>query len=275
MNTKQIMDLALEMAGLTEIPADSGIIIPGENINKVLAGVDMEAAEVLLAKKQGYDLVLTHHPTAGSPRLNLHQVMVRQIHRMVEAGVPINKAQKAIAERIEQVGRGLHVTNYDRVTSAARVLELPFIGVHTPTDVLAEKKVAAHLDTAFADKPKATVGDVIESLLEIPEFANALTRPKARVGSEKDYAGKIVVSMARGTGGGPAVAKAYFEAGVGTLVVMHMQEDVIKAVREQNIGNVIVAGHMASDSVGINELLDALEERGLDVTRIGGIVSGK
>jgi putative NIF3 family GTP cyclohydrolase 1 type 2 len=223
----------------------------------------------------GYDLVLTHHPTAGSPRLNLHQVMVRQIDRMVQNGVAINKAQKAIAERIEQVGRGLHVTNYDRVTSAARVLEMPFMGVHTPTDVLTEIKVAAHLEKAFADRPKATVGDVIESILEIPEFANALTKPKARVGLEKDYAGKIVVSMARGTGGGPDVAKAYFEAGVGTLVVMHMQEDVIKAVKEQNIGNVIVAGHMASDSVGINQLLDALEERGLEVTRIGGIVPGK
>ena len=67
--------------------------------------------------------------------------------------------------------------------------------------------------------------------------------------------------MAGGTGGGRKVAKAYFEAGVGTLVVMHMPEEVIKAVKEQNLGNVIVAGHMASDSVGINGIIRVLEQK--------------
>lgn len=274
-NTQQIIDLTLEMAGLDEIPADSGVIVAGDNIKKVLAGIDMEAAEILMAQNLGYDLVLTHHPTAGGPRLNLHQVMTRQIERMVEAQVPINKAQKAIRERIEEVGRALHVSNYDRAASAARVLEMPFVGVHTPADVLSEKRVAAHLEKSFNDKPKARVGDVVDALLEIDEYKNALTRPKIVAGSKDDYAGKVWVSMARGTGGGPHVAKAYFEAGVGTLVVMHMKEDVIKAIKEQNIGNAIVAGHMASDSVGMNQLLDALEERNLEVTRAGGIVTGK
>jgi putative NIF3 family GTP cyclohydrolase 1 type 2 len=274
MHTQEIIALALELAGLSELPADSGVIVPGEKIQKVLAGIDMETAEILLAKKLGCDLVLTHHPTTGSPRLNLHQVMTRQIDRMVEAGVPINKAQKAIKERIEEVGRALHVTNYDRAASAARLLGMPFVGVHTPADVLTEQKVAAHLEQAFTGKPRAKVGEVIEALLEITEYKNALTRPKAVAGSEEDFAGKVWVSMARGTGGGPQVARAYFEAGVGTLVVMHMQEDAIKAVKEQNTGNVIVAGHMASDSVGMNRFLDALEERGLKVIRAGGLVTG-
>lgn len=273
MNTAQIMQLGLELAGLSEVPADSGIIVEGDNIKKVFAGIDIEAAEIMLAKELGYDLVLTHHPTAGSPRLNLHQVMVRQIDRMVEAGVPINKAQKAIRERIEQVGRALHVANYDRAASAARMLKMPFVGLHIIADILTEKRVAAHLQT-FDEKPRARVGDVVEALLEIGEYKNALTRPKIVAGAEGDYAGRVWVTMARGTGGGPHVAKAYFEAGVGTLVVMHMQEDVIKAAREQNIGNAIVAGHMASDSVGMNWILDALEERGLEITRAGGIVSG-
>jgi len=274
MNTGQIIDLAVKLAGLKEVPEDSGVIVEGDNIKRVLAGIDMEAAEIMLAKNMGYDLVLTHHPTTGNPRLNLHQVMNRQIDRMVEAQVPINKAQKAIREKIEEIGRKLHVSNYDRAASVARVLEMPFIGVHTPADVLSEKRVAGHLEKTFADKPKAMVGDVVEAMLEIGEYKNALTRPKIVAGSEKDYAGKVWVSMARGTGGGPDVAKAYFEAGVGTLVVMHMQEDVIKAIKEQNIGNAIVAGHMASDSIGMNQVLSALEKQNLEVTRAGGIVNG-
>lgn len=272
MNTKEIMDLALELAGITEIPEDSGIIVEGDNIKKLCIGVDMEAAEMLIAKEIGADAVITHHPVGGPPRINLFKVMQKQIDRMVEAGVPVNKAQKMLKEQVGKVERGLHVTNYDRAVSAAKLLNLPFLGIHTPTDILAEKKVQQHLDQALADKPKATVGDVIEALNQLPEYKNTVSKPAARVGSEKDYAGRVFVTMSGGTGGGAKVAKAYFEAGVGTLVCMHMPEDVIKAVKEQNIGNVVVAGHMASDSVGINQLIAALEQRGVEVVRMSGVV---
>ncbi len=272
MNTKQIMDLALELANLKEIPADSGIITEGENIKKVMIGVDMEAAEMLIAKELNVDLVITHHPVGGSPRINLHQVMKNQIDRMVEAGVPINKAQKALAEQVDKVERNLHVSNYDRAVSAAKVLGMPFMGIHTPTDILAENKVQSHLDEDLSNNPMVTVADVIESLKKLPEYHKTLAQPAVRVGSEKDYAGKVFVTMSGGTGGGTKVAEAYFEAGVGTLVCMHIPEDVIKAVKEQNVGNVIVAGHMASDSVGINQLIDALEAKGLEVIRMSGVI---
>jgi methylmalonyl-CoA mutase cobalamin-binding subunit len=50
-------------------------------------------------------------------------------------------------------------------------------------------------------------------------------------------------------------------------------QDVIKAVREQNIGNIIVAGHMASDSIGINLIIKALETRGMEVIRMSGVIA--
>lgn len=34
MNTKEIMNVALELAGLKEVPEDSGIIVEGNNIKK-------------------------------------------------------------------------------------------------------------------------------------------------------------------------------------------------------------------------------------------------
>ncbi|WP_350342943.1 hypothetical protein PRVXT_002212 [Proteinivorax tanatarense] len=50
--------------------------------------------------------------------------------------LPINKAQKAVSETKDQVERRLHVANYDRVASAAKLLKMPFMVVHTPTDIL-------------------------------------------------------------------------------------------------------------------------------------------
>lgn len=273
MNTKEIMDLALEMAGLTEIPGDSGIIVDGKNIKKAIFGVDMEAAEILIAKELGADLVLTHHPVGGSPRLNLYKVMENQIARMVTAGVPINKAQKMLREQVGKVERSLHVTNYDRAASAAKLLNMPFMGIHTPADLLTERKVQEHLDNNLEDK--STLGDVVAVLKQLPEYKNAMTEPEIRVGAEKDYAGRVFVTMAGGTNGGAKVAETYFEAGIGTLVCMHMPEDVLKAVKEQNIGNVIVAGHMASDSIGINMIIAALEEQGVEVIRMSGVMEPK
>lgn len=270
MNTKEIMELALELAGLTEVPDDSGVIVEGDNIKKAAFGVDMEAAEMLISREIGVDLVITHHPVAGYPRLNLYKVMENQVARMVTAGVPINKAQKMLREQKGKVERALHVTNYDRAVSAAKALNMPFMGIHTPADLLTERKVQSHLDNALGEK--STLADVNAALMELPEYRNALTRPEIRVGSERDYAGKVFVTMAGGTGGGVNVAKSYFEAGIGTLVCMHMPEDVIKAVKEQNIGNIIVAGHMASDSIGINMIIEAMEERGLEVVRMSGVI---
>ncbi|KAB3532830.1 Nif3-like dinuclear metal center hexameric protein [Alkaliphilus serpentinus] len=275
MNTKEIMDIALKLAGLEEIPADSGIIVEGDNIKKVAMGVDMELAEMLLARDLGVDLVITHHPTGGSPRINLHKVMENQINTMVRAGVPINRAQKALTEKKGEVERGLHVSNYDRAVSAAKLLKMPFMGIHTPADILAEKKVQKLLDEKLKDNPKAKLQDVIDALETLPEYQRTLAKPVIRVGSKDDFAGKVFVTMAGGTGGGSNVMKAYFEAGVGTIIAMHMPEDVIKAVREQNIGNIIVAGHMASDSVGINEFLQELESKGIEVVRMSGIIDPK
>lgn len=269
LDTRQILDIAVKAAGLTVPPADSGVLVAGGSLKKAAFGVDVEAAEILLARELGVDCVITHHPE-GAQMVNLFKVMENQIDRMVEGGVPINKAQKVLSERKEQVERNLHVSNYDRAVTAARLLGLPFVGIHSPADILAQRKVQDHLDDRLSDRAK--LKDVVAALLEITEYRKAAAQPKIRVGSEDSYAGKVLVAFAGGTSGGAKVFKAYFEAGIGTLVVMHAPEEVIKEVKEQNIGNVIVAGHMASDSVGINEVIRELEEAGLKIVRFSGVI---
>ncbi len=190
---------------------------------------------------------------------------------MVEFGVPINKAQKALKKKVGKVERSSHVSNFNRVGSAAKLLKMPYMNIHMPADKITENFVQSFLDNKLKNKPKATLKDVVESLKEIDEYKNTIAGPAIRVGSENDYAGKIAVLMAGGTSGGADVFKAYLEAGVGTIVCMHVPEDIKEEVEKQNIGNIIVAGHMASDSIGLNIIIDGLEKKGLEIIKMSGI----
>lgn len=273
MNTQEILEIALKEAGLDKLPEDSGIFVEKENVKKVLVGVDLDGTEVLLARELGCDAVISHHPYAGSAVTEFHKVMLRQIDRMVHFGVPINKAQKVLRKRMAQVELNHHGGNPDRASSAARLLDMGYMNIHMPADLITERFVQSYLDGWFADRPKGTLKEVLEALNALPEYGASLVKPVIRVGGEQDYTGRIAVLMAGGTGGGADVFKAYFEAGVGTIVCMHLAEDVKKAVEEQNIGNVVVAGHMPSDSIGINRLIAAWRGAGLEVIPCSGVVA--
>ena len=56
-----MVKIALDLVGYDELPIDSQLTVPGENITKVLAGIDMGTAEIMLAKQLGYDCVFRHH----------------------------------------------------------------------------------------------------------------------------------------------------------------------------------------------------------------------
>ncbi len=272
MNTQKMMDIALELAGLKEVPQDSGITVASSDVKKVLIGVDMDTPELLLARELGYDCVVSHHPKADGQVVNFAKVMDVQIDKMVEYGIPINKAQKALRKTQTSVEIGRHVANYDRASSAARLMEMTYLNIHLPADIVTEGIVQSHLDEKFETNPKKTLKDVVDALNEMDIYKNAIAGPVIRAGGPSDYAGKIAVLMAGGTNGGADVYKAFFEAGVGTIVCMHVPEAVKKVVAEQNIGNVIVAGHMASDSIGLNAIIEAWEKEGVEVTKMSGIL---
>ena len=176
---------------------------------------------------------------------------------------------------------GAHVTYLDAGSSqmgkkesledSAKVLGRFFDGIEYRG--FGQAIVQERMDALTKDKPFTTLQDVVDVLNEFPEVRGALQDPAIRVGEPGSYAGKVCVLFAGVTGGGAQVYNTFFDYGVGTLIVMHMPEDDIKAVAEHNKGNVIIAGHMASDSIGFNRVLDAWQAEGLEVTRIGGLVS--
>ena len=270
MNTQQLMDSALALAGLSKMPEDCGIAVEGENIKRVLMGVDMDTSELLLAKELGYDCVVTHHPRNTSA--DILDVLDDHILKLEALGVPRNKSQKLLAQRRDELSYNFHVSNSRRSESAAKLLNIPFMSIHTPADIIGEAYVQQFMDKRFVGKPETKVQDVVKALEEIPEYKNSARKPVIRVGKNDSYAGKIYVLMSGLTGPGADILKEYFEAGVGTLVMMHIPEKDAKLVKEHNIGNVVIAGHMSSDSLGLNRIAQKWAKSGVETTMMSGIV---
>lgn len=271
MNTQEMLDIALQIAGLDECPADAAVIVPGKNIKKVLVGIDMNTPELLVGKVMGYDCVVGHHPR-NTDLPGILDLFRGQMYTMNENGIPLNEAQKLIEKRAEIMENGDHGFNHNRNASAAEVLGMPFVCIHTPADIIVEKAVQKMMDERFSDRPLTKLKDVMDVFGEIDEYKKALFPPKIAVGTPESYAGKILVIMSGVTDGGPDVYKAYFRAGVGTLILMHATDEDLKQVREQNVGNIIIAGHMASDSYGMNRIFEEWEKQGLEITRMSGVI---
>jgi hypothetical protein len=267
------MQLALKIAELKEIPEDSAIYRSGKNISKVLFGIDAGVPELLLAKQSGYDAVIAHHPQGGTAIVNFHEVFKRHAQQMTEAGVPLKEAENAVRKKLEELEIDGHTRNYGHAVDVAKLLKMPYMNIHTPLDEVG-RRIMAHQIKNRTGK-NATVQDVVDALSALPEFKNSVTKIKIRLGKAKNSAGKVVVSHGAGTNGGYEVAKTYFKHGIGTVVYIHVGVgDLAKLKMEQQAGNLIITGHVASDSVGINPFIYELEKRGVSVTTIG-IIPGR
>jgi hypothetical protein len=68
-----------------------------------------------------------------------------------------------------------------------------------------------------------------------------------------------MVDMTGGTEGSKEAFERLSRTEVGTIVGMHMTEDHIKEAEKHHL-NVVIAGHIASDTVGINLFLDEVDK---------------
>lgn len=271
MNTRDLVDIALKLAHLEEDTVDTEIGCPGDNIKRVLAGIDMSDTTLLAAKQLGYDCVLEHHGIMGKAVRIGEQMYKDQMMLMFKCGVPINIAQKAIEKRAKEESEKMHSKNLNREADFARLINMPYIGMHTPADLIGQEIVQKRMDELTENAPFTTLQNILDTMNEFPEIRNALQDPVIRVGHKDSYAGKVCVIYAGVTSATADVYKTLFDYGVGTLIMMHMPNDIVKELQEQNKGNVIIAGHMASDSIGLNRIIKAWEAEGIEVTRTGGM----
>jgi len=272
MNTDRLMALALDMAGLTEIPGDSAIYHPGHGIKKVMFGIDIKAAELKIAADMGFDAAISHHPTGGQARLQFFKVLYRHLDQMRAAGVPEEVAQTIIDELAEEHKAKAAMSNYDHDPSVARLLDLPYMNIHTPLDEIGRRR----MQTAADEFPATgTIAGLITHFYEsFGEFRNADTEIELRIGKPDNTIGKVVMSHGAGTNGGYPVAKAYFDHGVDTVIYIHCRPTDSKKLIEEfgDSKNLIVTGHIVSDSIGINPFIERLREERIEVTTLSGII---
>jgi hypothetical protein len=221
-----------------------------------------------IRSQSGLDLVISHHPE-GRAYAGLYKVMQLQVDVLTKAGVPRNTAEKLLEERMFEVERRLLPQNHTRPVDAARLLDIPLMCMHTPADNHVFSYVQDLMDTK---KPKK-VEDVLSVLTDIPEYQLAtktLAGPCIIAGNPKRAAGKILVDMTGGTEGHRDVFDKLYKAGIRTLVCMHLSEEHFKIVKDANL-NVVIAGHISSDTLGLNLLLDRIEKAAKETFQIIGI----
>jgi hypothetical protein len=271
MDTEEIMNLSLRLADLKAIPEDSAIYVEGDNIKKALFCIDAGTPELLLAKQEGFDVVIAHHPPGGTAAIDFFHVFKRHVQQMVAVGIPQGEAEKAIKKKLQDLEVEGHMRNYAHAIDVAKLLRMPLMNIHTPLDEIGRRTMSEQIQRGTEKNSK--VQDVVNALRELAEFKNAITEIKIRLGKAENPAGKIVVSHGAGTNGGYEVARTYFKHGIGTVIYIHISPSDLEKLKADAVGNLIVTGHIASDSVGINPFLKELEKKGILVATIGVVPS--
>ncbi|NQV13155.1 MAG: NGG1p interacting factor NIF3 [Parcubacteria group bacterium] len=246
-------------------------------VKRAMVGIDIAEEEILLAsqlneRRKKIDLVISHHP-CGKSLADLHSTMDMLTDVYEGIGMPVHVAEKVNEERMKEVGRGVHPINHYKITDIANLLQINLINTHTFTDNIVQKFLTEYL----AKKKPKTISQLVDCLLEIPEYQEAKKRgagPNIYAGDPKRRVGKYFVDMTGGTSPSEKIYKEFSTYGISTIVGMHLHEDSTKNASKQNI-NVVVAGHIASDSLGMNLFLDELEKKGIEIVPCGGLIRVK
>ncbi|OQX80767.1 MAG: NGG1p interacting factor NIF3 [Candidatus Omnitrophica bacterium 4484_70.1] len=234
---------------------------PEAEMKSIIVGIDVGGEELLLVdrlreKGTDIDLVISHHPQ-GFAYATFYEVMDLQVDVLKNIGVNVSFAEKLLEERKKQVERRVHPVNFYRAIDFARWLKINFMCMHTPCDNLAYQ----FMDNLIKRKKPKVLKDILDILLEIPEYQEATKRgnpPKIFLGSKNSRVSKVLVEFTGGTEGSQEIYERLSSSGIDTIVSMHQSEEHLKKCQEAKI-NVVIASHIASDSLGVNLMLDYLE----------------
>ncbi len=271
MKTSDLMQIALALVDFESVPADSKIYVPGDGLERVLFGLDVGTAELWMAHELGYDGVIAHHPVGLA--YQSWQVFERHVDLLVGAGVPQEVAEAAVKTKLENLALLGIVKNYEQVPQAAKLLNLPFLNIHCPLDELGRRVMQETVDALLAERPRATVGEVVAVLSALPAAQRAKTEVQALMGEPDAPAGKVVVAHGALTNGGYEIARAYYDHGVDTVIYIHVTPGDLKRLREHDDGQLIVTGHLVGDAFGIAPYIKTLRERGLTVDVLSDVLS--
>ncbi|TVQ61506.1 MAG: hypothetical protein EA379_06105 [Phycisphaerales bacterium] len=275
MRAHDLLEASSRLAGFDETPADSCVAHDaGAPVRRVCAGINATTGDLLVAREMGCDTFLLHHPLAGDAKRRFHLVLARMVELMEDHGVPPAPARAAVEPLARRARFNDHLSDWGHLADAAKRIGITLLNVHLAADELGR---LAMLEALRPLPEHATVADVVRALGDVPELAHP--ENEIIVVPESDAprpAGRIAVMHAGGTNGGASVAEALFAHGVGTVAYIHLSgEDAGRLearAREGHAGSLVVTGHMASDAIGMNLLLQWLrEEHAVECVAYGGL----
>lgn len=245
---------------------------PKKKISKIIVWIDVEWAEILLVHeynktaKKPIDLILWHHPESSA--LLWIAPLQESIAPFVWSNtwVPLSLTEKIEAPRVWEVNQRFSPLNHHRALPFTKMLDIPYMWIHTPAD----NCVHQYLEELIAKNQDSltTLQDIIDLLLKEPEMSISKIKgswPAIWNGNTESRCGKIVVTgITWGTESSKDIYGEYAKAWVGTILEMHMSADHLKEAKKHHL-NVIMTDHMASDSLGLNIILDEIEKSGIEI----------
>ncbi|MFX0087313.1 MAG: hypothetical protein ACFFAU_16805, partial [Candidatus Hodarchaeota archaeon] len=168
---------------------------------------------------------------------------------------------------------GAHSRNYDAIPSFARLIDMPFLNIHCPSDELGRRLISNAIQDLGEKRNDPSLKDV-QNYLEssFKEFQIAKTKIEIAKGESETSLGSWIFSHGALTNGGFAIADCYYRNGVDTVIYIHIAPVELSQILKLKTGQLMITGHLSSDSIGINPFLDKLEEKGVEVTAIGGLI---
>ncbi len=251
----------------------------GEDQVKEILEKNKEQYEKLEGKEKEYFDVDSLFNPYSDTRV-LYGDSQHEVKRML-VGIDIEVGEVLLADKLSEKDRpiDLIMTHHpdgkalDRAVDVARILGIPIMSAHT----VADNQVAQLLQETFDVIKPRTLDDIVKILKEHYEYREATRHgagPEIILGSGENRAGLVLVDMTEGTSGSEKSYEKMSQAGIGTIICMHMGEKHRKEAEKHRI-NVIIAGHIASDSIGMNLLLDYIEDNGVEIVPCSGLIRNR
>jgi hypothetical protein len=285
LSTEEIMDIALGLVGWNDIPLDSGIHVHGKNIRRLIYTMDANVGLLHMANELGFDAVLCHHPCGVL--LQQGEVYRRHIDLLEEHGVAREQALKDVGESIDAIVRRTENNRFRMLynespnktvleVDAAKLLNLPFMNIHNPSDELGRRVLQQKIDVAEKRNPRWRLGDVLELIEALPEARYATDiygiSPKIQLGEPASEASRVVFVHGALSAPHAEIVKFYWKNGFKTVIALHSDSPNLELLLKEGKGNLIHTGHFLGDSLGMTPFIRAMRQRGLEVICLGGII---
>lgn len=282
MRWKDIFDLAVKLGRENDIRnikiedkyqynySDSKILYGSldEKINKLFVDIDIGVGEVLLVKElincgMKIDGIISHHPHSIAA-YNISEVAEVQKYNWIEKGVSKKIAEKLLLKATWKESIKQKAKNHLRTLSAVKLLNIPFMCIHTPIDNV----VQIYFEKILEENKVKTLNEVYGIISRIPECVEAARNGDnpfiINEGLKDKPVGNYIIDMTGGINPPPEIFYYLKKANLKTIIGMHYKMENIEAILNNNL-TAVICGHMASDSIGLNIFCDKLVKNGIEI----------